>query len=362
MNHSFIRGCIAVAAIAFGLWIAPARAGENPTANLFDGKSLDGWRQAGPGKFVLHDGVITTEGGMGLLWNQKDFSDFQLTLEFKTTKPGDNSGVFVRFADPKDDPGIPIREGYEIQICDTEEANPTGSIYGQQKSKEIASKPVGEWNKYEITVVGQKYTVKLNGKVVNEFTGNRSLHGHIGIQNHNQGSEVSFRNIKVVNLEMKAERDKQQAAKKAAKDQQPWEKMQYGSFVSATVAAPWPAENWANKGVALRLGAEQEAAVVFDEDLLRYSVGWTGDYLNWTNVAFDGSHGTMLSIKGAQVFGTKPLAGVGTSADLKDPRPQPYGPMPEAHGKYKGLYRNGSDVVFKYSIDGMDVLEKPSIR
>src|SRR4029079_12443586 len=104
-----------------------------------------------------------------------------------------------------------------------------------KKAKEIATKPVGEWNKYEITVVGQKYTVKLNGKVVNEFTGNRSLHGHIGIQNHNQGSEVSFRNIKVVNLEMKAQREKEQAAKKAAKDQQPWEKMQYGSFISATV-------------------------------------------------------------------------------------------------------------------------------
>src|SRR5512144_1769614 len=70
----------------------------------------------------------------------------------------------------------------------------------------------------------------------------------------------------------------------------------------------------------------------------------------------------MLASRGAEICGTKPQAGVGTSTDLKDPRPQPYGPMPEAHGKYKGLYRNGNDVVFKYSVDGMDVLEKPSIR
>jgi hypothetical protein len=363
MNHSFIRGCIAAVLVASTSWLSsPARAGEKTNVLIFDGKGTDGWRQCGPGKFVLHDGVLTSEGGMGLFWHQADYSDFKLTLEFKVAHKGDNSGVFVRFSDPKDDPGIPIREGYEIQVCDTEEANPTGSIYGFQKSKEIATKPVGEWNKYEITVIGQKYTVKLNDKVVNEFTGNRSLHGHVGIQNHNQGSEVSYRNIRVVDLEKQAQKDKSAADKKAQKQDEPWARMQYGSFISATVQAPWPAENYANKGIALRLGEKQEAAVVFDEDLLRYSVGWTGDYLNWTNVAFNGSHGTALSIKGKEVFGTKPLAGVGTSTDLKDPRPQPYGPMPESHGKYKGLYRNGNDVVFKYSIDGAEVLEKPSIR
>ena len=227
---------------------------EKDKAVLFDGNGLDGWRQSGPGKFNLHDGVVTTEGGMGLLWNQNDYSDFKLTLEFKVASKQDNSGVFVRFTDPKDDPGIAIREGYEIQICDTEKDNPTGSIYGFQKSKEIATKPVGEWNKYEITVVGQKYTVKLNDKVVNEFTGNRSLHGHIGIQNHNTGSQVSFRNIRVVNLDIQAQKEKQAADKKAKKEAAPWEKMDYGSFISATIQAPWPADNYANKGIALRLG------------------------------------------------------------------------------------------------------------
>ncbi len=361
MNHSFIRGCVGVL-VATGLWVGTAHAADKPGVTLFDGKSTDGWKQCGPGHFTLHDGVLTSDGGMGLFWNQKDFSDFELTLDFKVAHKSDNSGVFVRFTDPKDDPGIAIREGYEIQICDTEEGNPTGSIYSHQKSTEIATKPVGEWNHYDIKVVGQKYTVKLNGKVVNEFTGNRSLHGHIGIQNHNTGSEVSFRNIKVVDLDKKADAEKAAAAKKANKDAHPWEKMQYGSFIGATIAAPWPAENWANKGFALRLGDKQDAAVCFDEDLLRYSVGWTGDYLNWTNVVFDQSHGTMLSVKGKEVFGTKPLAGVGTSTDLKDPRPQPYGPMPESHGKFKGLYRNGNDVVFEYTIDGMDVLEHPTIR
>src|SRR4051794_22929793 len=112
MNHSLIRGCIALAVVASGLWLAPARAAEKPNATLFDGKSIDGWAQCGPGQFTLHDGVLTSSGGMGLFWNRNDYSDFQLTLEFKVAHKRDNSGVFVRFSDPKDDPGIPIREGY----------------------------------------------------------------------------------------------------------------------------------------------------------------------------------------------------------------------------------------------------------
>jgi hypothetical protein len=45
-------------------------------------------------------------------------------------------------------------------------------------------------------VVGQQYTVRLNGTLVNEFTGNRALAGYIGLQNHHPGSRVVFRNIR----------------------------------------------------------------------------------------------------------------------------------------------------------------------
>jgi hypothetical protein len=50
----------------------------------------------------------------------------------------------------------------------------------------------------EITAVGQKYTVRLNGKLINTYTGSRALEGMIGLQNHTD--EVSFRNVRVKEL------------------------------------------------------------------------------------------------------------------------------------------------------------------
>ena len=170
---------------------------------LFNGKDLAGWKHAGPGGFTVADGELHTDAGMGLLWySEKEFSDFTLTLEFKVSRKEDNSGIFVRFPDPGNDPWVAVKEGHEIQICDTETGKQTGAIYNFQNSTELATKPVGEWNQYEITVVGKKYTVKLNGKVVNEYTTEKPLKkGYVGLQNHDPKSKVSFRNVKVKEAE-----------------------------------------------------------------------------------------------------------------------------------------------------------------
>jgi hypothetical protein len=162
---------------------------------LFDGTSLKGWHQAGPGKFELHDGMITAHGGMGLLWNDHPFKNFIATVEFKTEKKEDNSGVFVRFPDPGNDPWVAVNKGHEIQICDTEDHNHTGAIYNFQDSTSVPTKPLGEWNVMLIKVVGHDYTVTLNGKVINQFTSPRGLEGFLGVQNH--WGAVSFRKISV---------------------------------------------------------------------------------------------------------------------------------------------------------------------
>ena len=61
----------------------------------------------------------------------------------------------------------------------------------------------------------------------------------------------------------------------------PWQAMDYGPFLSASIEAPEPRTNIAYKGIAINLGAnfggDHNEAVVFDTDLLRYSAGWTGD-------------------------------------------------------------------------------------
>ena len=162
---------------------------------------------AGPGKFVLveYDKSLRSEGGMGLLWYaKKKYKDFVLKVDWKVSHRNDNSGIFIRFSNPDNDPLIAVNTGYEIQIDDMAmpDGNPlhkTGAIYNfAAPSNTAASKPVDQWNTFEIEATGQKYSVILNDeKVIPEFKGNRFTEGYIGIQNHDADSYVSFKNIRI---------------------------------------------------------------------------------------------------------------------------------------------------------------------
>jgi type 1 glutamine amidotransferase len=167
---------------------------------LFEGDTK-GWKMCGPGEFKLADGALTTVGGMGMLWHERELGDFILSLDWKVGRKNDNSGVFVRFPNPGDDPWVAVKQGYEIQICDVDPPkHRTGSVYSFQDATEVPTFDVGQWNHYEIMVVGQKYTIRVNGRVVNEFTGSRSMAGYVGLQNHDPATKVAFREIRVVEL------------------------------------------------------------------------------------------------------------------------------------------------------------------
>jgi hypothetical protein len=126
--------------------------------SIFDGKTLDGWKMAGEGRFVIveSDAALKSEGGMGLLWYSENiYKNFILKLEWKVSDEDDNSGVFVRFPNPDDNPNIAVREGYEIQI-DDRGGNPihqTGAIYDFAAPSKVVSKPPGQWNIMEIQVI-----------------------------------------------------------------------------------------------------------------------------------------------------------------------------------------------------------------
>ncbi|MGW2233907.1 ThuA domain-containing protein [Streptomyces sp. NPDC001759] len=182
---------------------------ENGYRPLFDGSTLDGWKQAGPGAFEPDgDGTLTSSGGMGLLWYAaSDFSAYSLKLDWRTAGD-DNSGVFVGFP-PSDDPWSAVDNGYEIQIEATDvPEKTTGSVYGFQSAdlnkRDRALNPPGEWNTYEIRVEGERLRVWLNGVKINDFTNTdpaRSLaDGHVGIQNHGADDQVSFRDIRIKEL------------------------------------------------------------------------------------------------------------------------------------------------------------------
>ncbi|MFE7972639.1 ThuA domain-containing protein [Streptomyces shenzhenensis] len=185
---------------------------ENGYRPLFDGTSLDGWRQAGPGSFTLsEDGTLTSTGGMGMLWYaDQSFGAYSLKLDWKMAGD-DNSGVFVGFP-PSDDPWSAVNNGYEIQIDATDvPEKTTGSVYGFRsadlKKRDRALNPPGEWNTYEIRVEGERLRIWLNGVKINDFTNTdpaRSLRdGHVGIQNHGADDQVSFRDIRIKELPAK---------------------------------------------------------------------------------------------------------------------------------------------------------------
>jgi hypothetical protein len=166
---------------------------------------------AGPGGFGRqNDCSIRGEGGLGLLWyTAEELSEYSLKLDWKLIADH-NGGVFVGFPDPKGDPWVAVNQGYEIQIDATDAADrTTGAIYTFQGADpaavEASLKPVGSWNAYEIVVKGQTIKVFLNGTLVNDFTSTdpaRDLaQGFIGLQNHGGGEAVSYRNVRIKDID-----------------------------------------------------------------------------------------------------------------------------------------------------------------
>jgi type 1 glutamine amidotransferase len=173
---------------------------------LYNG-STTGWAQAGPGSFTNTDATLTSTGGMGLYWYQaKQFTNYSLKLDWRLAGD-DNSGVFIGFP-PSSDPWSAVNNGYEIQIDATDAADrTTGAVYGFRSAdiaaRDAALNPPGEWNTFELLVEGERLQIFLNGVKINDYTNPdpvRSLAGHIGIQNHGDGDEASFRNIRIKEL------------------------------------------------------------------------------------------------------------------------------------------------------------------
>lgn len=182
---------------------------------LFNGKDLTGWKMTGPGRFVVEDGMLKTEGGMGLLYyTGQKFGNDTIRVVFKTTSDRSNSGVFIRLPEQPRDPWYGVHNGYEVQIdAAGDEWHSTGAIYSLSKVTKRAQKPTGEWNTMEIKLDGQKTIVTLNGEKVNEFVGDqpvpeRTKHyepvrgprpdiGYIGLQNHDERSVVYFKEVSV---------------------------------------------------------------------------------------------------------------------------------------------------------------------
>jgi hypothetical protein len=130
-------------------------------------------------------------------------------------------------------------------------------------------------------------------------------------------------------------------------------------FYTACVSAPFPAKNTTNKSLTIHLGPA--AAMSFDTDLLRMSAAWTGAFLTTKGVAFDTSHGGHPGVAGTVQAGTRASPGwADARGRFADPRPTPYGPLPERWGRWDGVYTVGDSVVLAYTVLGTKVHEQPS--
>ena len=123
---------------------------------LFNGRDLAGWRTVGgTSRWSVVGGVLTNAGGGANLVTDRTFGDFKLRVEFRYPA-GSNSGIY-------------LRGRHEVQIEDSP-ADPgplgMGGVYGFLPANENAARAPGEWQLYEITLVGRRVTVVLNGRTV----------------------------------------------------------------------------------------------------------------------------------------------------------------------------------------------------
>ena len=189
--------------------------GEAQWTPLFNGTDLTGWSQIGgeAETWGVKDSLLFTDGeGGGWLGTTREFSNFELELEFNVPAGG-NSGIFVRA--PLE--GNPAFEGLEIQVLDDTapeyaELKPyqyCGSVYSLIAPSTRASKPAGEWQKMYIRYEGSSIQVKLNDtEIVNgdiaqfkdkpDHPGTNRTSGFIGLQNHS--SHLDYRNIQIREL------------------------------------------------------------------------------------------------------------------------------------------------------------------
>ena len=230
MNHllrNFFTACMIVAVASGNLLAGPP---EGFVA-LFNGKDLSGWKglvanpvkraQMAPNELAAaqeqadqrmrahwkaNDGVLEFDGKGDSLCTAKDYGDFEMYVDWKIL-PGGDSGIYLR--------GSP-----QIQIWDTEyeEYHPngadkgSGSLWNNKHNPRFplvkADNPAGEWNTFYIKMIGERVTVKLNGKTVmdnvimeNFWERDKPIYprGQIELQNH--GNALYFKNIYIRELD-----------------------------------------------------------------------------------------------------------------------------------------------------------------
>jgi hypothetical protein len=179
--------------------------------SLFDGKSLDGWKVGeNASTFSVQDGTIIAHGNTAHLFYVGPVKDHNFkNFEFKAdvmTEPGSNSGIYLHTQ--YQESGWPSK-GYEVQVNNSHsDWRRTGSLYAVEDVKEVYVKD-NEWYTESFSVQGKRIIIKINDKVVVDYTepdnvkrsedmaGRVLSSGTFALQGHDPNSKVHFKNIMV---------------------------------------------------------------------------------------------------------------------------------------------------------------------
>lgn len=187
---------------------------------LFNGKDLTGWKHVGGGSRFVENGLLSSKGGMGLLyWTGGKLGNCQIKVVYKMQKFNSNAGIFVKVpVEPKEE-WMPVFYGYEVQIDNhpetsgEDEYHISGTLYAFTKPKSKPGKPGPEWNTMLITLDGPRTIVYLNDELVTDYRegepvparkfdfepypGRRPDFGYFGLQNHGDEDVVYFKEVSV---------------------------------------------------------------------------------------------------------------------------------------------------------------------
>ena len=228
---------------------------------LIKGDAVDpAWKLTGYGTMAVDNGALRTdcdERGLGLLVHTKEkFGDCQIRVVYRSKDVRSNSGVYVRIddgilrrldekppaakrdangrltaegakameeaSDKEAGPWYAVHHGYEVQIADGgDEFHRTGAIYSYAPAAAAPEKPRDEWRTMLITLKGTQVLVDLDGKRVTTFDSAntdvpprkqwheprrehpRPTKGYIGLQTHDPGDVVWFKEVSVRPLDEK---------------------------------------------------------------------------------------------------------------------------------------------------------------
>ena len=124
--------------------------------SLFNGKDMTGWHALGTNQWIVANGILSSPHKGANLVTDNTFTDFKLHIEFRYPK-GSNSGVY-------------LRGRYEVQIEDSDEAEPAanqfGSVYGFLAPSEPLARTPDKWQSYDIILTGRMVTIMANGKTI----------------------------------------------------------------------------------------------------------------------------------------------------------------------------------------------------